>query len=366
VTSGSPDHRADASRDGDGDEKAAGPTLEVMRTVWLAMREEEPPERGLTALLTAARDQAAVARPTQTRWRRLRTGLRRPPSLAFAAVVVVLGGAGLVTRRMDRVAMPAASVSSGVAAPAAESSPPGASAAGAGAGGASLAPASTAGTRLKEIPEPGHEVRVELGADRPDARPSDASLLHTPVPGALATAPGAAVGSTHVTAVESSAASRDVREETAASSAGDGRVPRSLPRDRAEIRSPQAPRPSAQIGIKMVAKADAPAADHGLSPPPPAAGTTTRDGRRGGLSRGQAGNADALPRIPALDNADAPEGAPASPVGQLRQQCESAARRGDCESVRRIMGRITAIDHDAPAQLAKKAAVARCLAETAE
>jgi hypothetical protein len=48
---------------------------------------------------------------------------------------------------------------------------------------------------------------------------------------------------------------------------------------------------------------------------------------------------------------------------QLYEQCESAARRGDCVAVKRILGRITKTDRGYRARLAKDSAIAKCLAE---
>lgn len=73
--------------------------LRAMRSVWLAMRDEAPPERGLADLLAAARGKAAALQPPRSRWNRLAALLRRPPMLALATALVVLGGAALVARR---------------------------------------------------------------------------------------------------------------------------------------------------------------------------------------------------------------------------------------------------------------------------
>jgi hypothetical protein len=72
--------------------------LRAMRSVWLAMRDEAPPDRGLADLLAAARGKAAALQPPRSRWNRLAALLRRPPMLALATAVVVLGGAALVAR----------------------------------------------------------------------------------------------------------------------------------------------------------------------------------------------------------------------------------------------------------------------------
>jgi hypothetical protein len=86
--------RSGGDDDGGGDDDQ----LRAMRSVWLAMRDEAPPERGLADLLAAARGKAAALQPPRSRWRRLTGLIRRPPMLALATALVVLGGAALVAR----------------------------------------------------------------------------------------------------------------------------------------------------------------------------------------------------------------------------------------------------------------------------
>ena len=75
--------------------------LKQLRAVWISMRDEAPPDRGLAALMAAAREKASeleeAAKPSW--WQRVVASLRRPPVLALATVTVLLGGALLVTQR---------------------------------------------------------------------------------------------------------------------------------------------------------------------------------------------------------------------------------------------------------------------------
>jgi hypothetical protein len=75
--------------------------LKQLRQIWLAMPEEEPPTRGLDALMAAARTQAAAMEPKPSWWKRMLAQLVRPPALALATIVVVAGGAVLVNRHHD-------------------------------------------------------------------------------------------------------------------------------------------------------------------------------------------------------------------------------------------------------------------------
>lgn len=78
-------------------------SLKSMRAVWLSMRDEEPPAAGMSALLAAAAEKAAHMRDkSQPWWQRAFSMMRRPPALAFATVMVLIGGAVLVTRTSDK------------------------------------------------------------------------------------------------------------------------------------------------------------------------------------------------------------------------------------------------------------------------
>lgn len=73
--------------------------LQAMRSVWRSMRDEEPSDRGMAALLAAARTRAEAMRPRPSRWQWLLAALRRPAVLALASALVVVGGAVLIGRR---------------------------------------------------------------------------------------------------------------------------------------------------------------------------------------------------------------------------------------------------------------------------
>lgn len=80
--------------------------LKSLRAVWLAMPDEDPPERGLDALMAAARTKAVQMAdgsselPKATSWwERFVAQFRRPPVLALATVVVLVAGAVLFGHR---------------------------------------------------------------------------------------------------------------------------------------------------------------------------------------------------------------------------------------------------------------------------
>lgn len=84
---------------GDGDDD---PQLKSLRAVWLSMPDEEPPERGLAELMAAARVKAEqMAKPSL--WQRISALLRRPPVLALATVMILIGGAVFIGKRSSKM-----------------------------------------------------------------------------------------------------------------------------------------------------------------------------------------------------------------------------------------------------------------------
>jgi hypothetical protein len=83
---------------------------------WLSLPDEEPPERGFAELMAAARMKAEVmANPPW--WKRLFDVLRRPPVLALATIMVLLGGVIVVGHHPDQVQAPAPPRSEVIASP---------------------------------------------------------------------------------------------------------------------------------------------------------------------------------------------------------------------------------------------------------
>ena len=95
---GTEDRGRRAVTEDDADADTTG-QLRAMRSVWLSMRDEDPPDGGLVDLLSAARAKAETLRVRPTLRQRVAAWIRRPPALAFATVVVLVGGAVLVMGR---------------------------------------------------------------------------------------------------------------------------------------------------------------------------------------------------------------------------------------------------------------------------
>lgn len=88
------------------DEDPDDPQLKSLRAVWLAMRDsdEEPPDSGVSALMAAARSQASMMAAAKAPWwKRMFEQLRRPPVLALASLLVVVGVGALLASHHDAI-----------------------------------------------------------------------------------------------------------------------------------------------------------------------------------------------------------------------------------------------------------------------
>jgi hypothetical protein len=99
--------------------------LRALRPVWLAMPDEEPPSRGLDALMAAARVKAdemkaagvghvaiherasassgATSADQPSWWARLLAMFQRPQVLALATIMILIGGAVFISQRRDKL-----------------------------------------------------------------------------------------------------------------------------------------------------------------------------------------------------------------------------------------------------------------------
>lgn len=288
----------EAAGSGDGDGKLA-----AMRSVWLSMREEEPSGRGMAELLAAARGKAEAMAPKPSRWQRWAAALRRPAVLALATVLVLVCGAVLLGRR---------------------------------------------------VRDDGEVMQRQVSAPAPIARGAAGE------PATMPTAPSS------VTATGGGAATK-----AGAMAAGPAQ-------DAAGDRGTTTSR-SAAVSGAAVARDSAVSAGRAPAAAPGGVGTATAGTEReqilrGGVDRDDAGRAeDARPVAPA-HAAPSREAPPTDPslVSGLRsasagrrsplvQQCEAAARRGDCPAVRRLIAQISQTDPGYRARVAQDAAFARCL-----
>ena len=349
--------------DDDDDVRDDDPKLRAMRAVWLTMRDEDPPERGMAELLAAARVTAEAMQPRPGLWQRLVAGLRRPPVLAFATVVVLVGGAAIVVGR--DVEVPARSPADpGVVAtpsrPAAE------------VGSAAPGEVSTVPSAMDERPAVGGSAPRELGSE-PTRRAEDPAKAAAAVAGARRG--GVGDGAVAAPAVPAPVAAKPGRKRSAASDAPAGADRKELDVGAADDLQAPVPRGTAAPAPHAPATGTAGKAE-GARPPrtepmresPRSAGDldgAVRPSSEESTATADTGEATKQLRVepkaarPDKDDRAAPGGA----LAQLYQQCEAAARRGDCAAVRQLVDRIAKLDRGYRARLAKGSPVATCLTE---
>jgi hypothetical protein len=295
------------------DDEPDDPQLKRLRAVWLALPDEEPPSRGLDALMAAARAKAdELAAPPW--WKRIAQMLTRPPVLALASVLVVLGGAALIWNRQDvREAAPTVRAKDTGTAPAQPTEGATGAATGAAMGSSSageIAPGGGENPHTPSVPEVRTPERP-TGAHRFDGRPA----LQPPVQ--------------------------------------------------------RPPTEHSHLQGSSVHEAPAP-------PPPPPRGnkpaTTTTPSFETETGRVQKTDEDVAPTEPQAGDDKAAEkndkkttttrGPQRVMVDQLLAQCRSAAGRGDCEAAkliaRRIAGQDATFYND---HVANDAAIQKCLAK---
>jgi hypothetical protein len=316
----SPDSQAGAGRNEEVevDEGSADPKLDAMRAVWLSMRDEEPPGRGLSELMAAARNRAAAMEPSL--WQRVLAGLRRPPVLALATALVLIGGGAIVALRPAPPGAPSA-VSSGappVSTPGAVQDP-------------------TLGSGSASAPVPAAaEPAAQAAAPVPRTAHGQALAPTTPRP--------SSVPDTRAPAGAASSDQKQVSETKADLGAG-----------------------GAETKAKAEASRDPPKISAPASPAPPAEVTLRGNSRRGTSHRpaSHAGDDElSSPDSSAPDTRDSRSAPmPAPRIEQLGKDCSTAAQRGDCSTARRLFGQITRVDAAYAARVSKEASVSKCLAE---
>jgi hypothetical protein len=353
---GSRDDDADRARHDDegAGEPGSDPQLRAMRAVWLAMRDEDPPDRGLADLLAAAHHKAGAMQPRPSAWQRLLAALRRAPVLAIATVTVLIAGAVLIGRRVSLEGGAATAPSPSIQRDAA--SPGSAEGAGSVAAGTYRTGQATA--------------VVPPAATQPIAPPPERDSVCPAAPARPATPPAPP-------------RSRKMAAPGEAPRHGDDRdtgepVPEAAAPPADPAAAPAPPETVPPLGASaVVSSADiagagnAPTADHWsraeLDARPPV-GASNGPSNTAGNSANSANSAnDASNPVASGVAAPARRPSPTAPRAaasdDLPRQCEAAARRGDCAAVRRLIDQISRTDRGYRARVTKDSPVGRCLAD---
>jgi hypothetical protein len=274
------------------------PELESLRAIWGSMRDEDPPDRGLAALMAAARDKAEEMKPREAWWQRLFAQLRRPPVLALAMLVLLVGGGVIISQRDDVQSRAVSEEHEGhMGRPASTTAPaatPAMDSAAEGRGAAAAAESESA-----DMPAP---ITPPASADKAAPPPTSRPAPRQPTP------PKA-----------KAELKKDARAATTLSGAGTAGGAYGGPRG--------ATKPAMSIATD-----EAPAAE---SPPPPPPMTPAPKAQK----------ADVAPSI-----------------DELIKQCEAAAARGDCATAKRLATKIEQADAEAfRARVAPNAKIKACL-----
>lgn len=313
--------------------------LKQLRAVWVSMRDEDPPDRGLAALMSAAREKAAeleqAAKPSW--WQSVLATLRRPQVLALATVTILLGGALFVTQSRSRMKVEETVSTNDVSQPkggsygeasSGDSRNPGASAPSAGSAAAvSVDNIDTAGT-------------VDQGATKQDATKS-AEVVTESRPRDAKQPPKAATKSRPTVPAKPPSEDPPMQKDNASPDPGDAVVagPRGAGHGVApslSIAQDDAPEPSPAQRDEAATVKSPPKKPIARTPPP------TIEGEDRYVDKG-------TPKVPPT-------------IDQLVKQCETAAARGDCTAVRAIAKKIQASSPTAyKSRVANNADITRCL-----
>lgn len=290
--------------------------MRSMRSVWLSMRDEEPPTSGLTELLAAARTKAEAMQPREPWWRRAMLAMRRPPALALASVIVLVGGAVWISGRRESLEVtPVVSVQQERA----------------------------AGEKLDEPAGAAPDEKRTRSGDR-DGYAGTVATPTAPAPTGSAAATPPPPGAT------------TIRPPVAPAR----RPPAVRPPPTEGAPAPVAPDPARVDGENHVpASQTLEIAGSGSGAPARTWGREA-DGRPPAADDG-ASVVDTV-AVESTSVARGPRTAPSASLDQLAKQSQTAAARGDCAAVRVIVGRIRKLDATFHKDhVANNAAVARCV-----
>jgi hypothetical protein len=327
--------------------------LREVHSAFRAMPDEEPPQRGLAELMAAARVKAEAMTVKPAPWWRV---LFRPPMLALATVMVLVGGAVLIGRHSDsmKAESPTAPVGNGrdQSDLSLDKGPAVGSATG----------ATTTTTKS-----------LDTATDRPDEekqgqRDGDATAK---------AGNGEAANRTVITTPPPAQPTKPPTAQLAGSgSPGSGNaapVPRPVEHaahrpapDHAPVvpRSETAPPPPPPAPPKI----DPPSTTTGISAGGASAADTkdkaAQDDAADGARKKDDAKKEAAPApAPPPEVSSERRGAPHEPsIDQLVRQCQAAATRGDCTAAKSIAARIKKANDEAyRARVVKDAAIAKCL-----
>ncbi len=301
----------DDDRGGDDDK------LDQLRSVWVSMREsdEDPPDRGLDALMAAARTKAADMSPPASEgfWTKVLAVFRRPPVLALASITVLLGGALFIAQRRDTMQSEISAVDRAAPAGSAAAPPP----------THEYAPAAPP-TAAPAIEAP-TATPIEIARD-PDPAPRTAPSRR----------PGAGAPPVRQKTAEPQREESPAKKGAAEKGVEDDGIEDTIETETAG-------------GLKQAGQTSATRA-------PGQKATTTAP------ESDSSGRTDAKPSMDEAAPTSNESRAGGTQVMQLVKQCESAAARNDCAAVRVLAKRIKSADAAAYQQrVAKNAAIARCL-----
>ena len=319
--------------DADDSDAPDDPVTRSMRSVWLTMREEDPPTRGLADLMIAARAKAEALQPREPWWRRAFAVMLRPPVLALATVVVLVGGAVVINHRGANLESPTRSFAGG-----------------------------SSGVEQKPAEEPTRSLERQeaLGGAGSAATPGSLPVAAT---GQASEPPSLVLPSSiERPAIKEPTKGESTREKVGVKSKGtvegkpDGRGVNGKAADavKLEIGEPA----GLEFGGLVIAKDDAPTTDSTAAsirtpairtpavPAPPPKDAIQADGEA--VTQTSADVRSARSQGPSVE--------------QLVMQAEVAAGRKDCPAVRVTVDRIKKLDANVyKARVAKQAAIARCL-----
>lgn len=326
--------------DRDGGEGDDDPRLGSLRAAWLAMPDEEPPQRGLAELMAAARVKAEeLAKPSL--WQRIVAMLRRPPVLALATVLVLVGGGVLIGQRGTQMeAEPELVGAAGppAAAPAVTAEP-------------GPAPEPAPGSAPEPEPEPGAGPEVAMPVAPAGDRVADPPSLTHRAPSVAKDEAAKAVPGTKSAAKEPATA-------TTRAPAKAMTKPAAKSTTKPAAKSTKAAKPDADRGDDKPALQDR---TFGMDAESPSFESEIVVGGRGAApapteTTSQAPSADATPRGNTSSSAGAPR------ASQYLTQAKTAAARGDCATAQAWMRRLASEDAAVYRRaLASDAALKKCV-----